>query len=137
MKAFHGEQAEALVGNANAENCGKVTNGMGSMSAALCDHVSENGKSKATKDPQDAVLGQQIQAHMVNGHGKQSDQLELIGGKPKGAFGNLFHGQLLSLLDYSMEEKGQSQEKSNRLHFGKRLAFFCKTDIIAPKEGRT
>ena len=54
--------------------------------AALCDQKGVDWHRDPSDDPQDPVLGQQIRADMVDGHGDQRNELELITGKSPGSF---------------------------------------------------
>ena len=44
------------------------------IAATLRDHISKNGKSQPSHDPQPLELGKQICAHVVDGHGDQGDK---------------------------------------------------------------
>ena len=59
------------------------------IAAALGDHVSKKRRSQPPDDPQNDELGQQLQSHMVAGHGDQGQKLQLIPGQP-GKFFRLY-----------------------------------------------
>ena len=62
------------------------------VAAAFRNHVSENGESNAADGSKDSQLGQQHHAHMVDGHGDQGDELQLVAGQSE--FAVYFQGGL-------------------------------------------
>ena len=89
VERAHGGKIGDLAQCGHAQKSPQIPPPVMGIAAALGDHVSKKRRGQPSDDPQNDELGQQLQSHMVAGHGEQGQKLQLIPGQP-GKFFRLY-----------------------------------------------
>ena len=88
------EPEKHLHRSAEQEDREEIADAVGGIAAALGDHIGKNRESDAPDDAQNAILREQYEPDMIDGHRDEGDQLKGVGGEPGRHF--QIHGMILA-----------------------------------------
>ena len=78
VERVHGEKVNKLTDHTETEHLQKIFQPVFRIFCTFRNHKGENGKCQPADIAKDIVLGEQLQADMVAGHGDQGDDFQLI-----------------------------------------------------------